>query len=308
MKEKSFTLVELLAVIFIIGILAGLLLPAIGRVRREAQIKAQQVEIRAIEVALESFYSDFLQYPPDPNPNADDLGLGKDLREVTDDSDNHPWDPDESPSDPDRLTDPDSLRLGGNMDLASEVFYYYLCRRWLKTSDTDTDGNPIPDAAQYRILLQISPATADLEYVDVPGGNGSPYLAPKKDRIGDSDGDGLLELLDIWGMPYLYWNNADGVTCLVEVEGNPENPFHSAPVNATSATPPSDYPNALQESGVDLWHHPINEFTFDIYSLGPNRANNLGFNDINFGNAMTDDDLNGPNGGIVDDEDDVNNY
>jgi len=306
-KEKSFTLVELLAVIFIIGILAGLLLPAIGRVRRDAQIKAQQVEIRAIEVALESFYSDFLQYPPDPNPDADDLGLGKDLRKVTDENDDHPWDPDESPSDPDRLTDPDSLRLGGNMDKASEVFYYYLCRRWSKTSDTDINGATIPEAAQYRILLQINPATADLEYVDVPGGNGSPYLTPKKDRIGDSDDDGLLELLDTWDEPYLYWNNADGITCLVEVEGNPENPFHSAPVDATTPAPgpppPADYPNA-EDDPDGVWHHPINEFTFDIYSFGPNRANNLGFNDINFGNAQVDDDDND----TPDDEDDVNNY
>ncbi len=305
MKEKSFTLVELLAVIFIIGILAGLLLPAIGRVRRDAQIKAQQAEIRAIEVALELFYSAFLQYPPDPSTVAS-------LTKVEDSLNKNLWNPDESPSDNNRggvgADDPDSLRLGGNMDLASEVFYYYLCRRWLKTSDTATNGNTIPVDARYRILLQINPASADLEYVNVPGGNGSPYIAPKKDRIGDSDGDGLLELLDIWGQPYLYWNNADGVTCLIEVEGNPENPFDSAPVDATSATLPSDYPNAVQESGVDLWHHPINEFTFDIYSYGPNRANNLGFNDINFGNARTDDDKNGPNGGTVDDEDDVNNY
>jgi len=188
------------------------------------------------------------------------------------------------------------------MDLASEVFYHCLCRKWSKT---DTSVTP-----PYQILLQINPNTAALEYVDVPGGNGSPYLTPKRDRIGDSDGDGLLELLDMWGRPYLYWNNADGITCLVQVELNLENPFHSAPVDGTTAAPgpPSGYPNAVKEAADDVWHHPHNDTNFDIYSFGPNRADNLGFNDINFGNARTDDDLNGPNGGTVDDEDDVNNY
>lgn len=296
MKERSFTLVELLAVIFIIGILAGLLLPAIGRVRRDAQIKAQQVEIRAIEVALESFYSDFLQYPPDPNDNAT-------LDSFTVDN---PDDPTQTDDDID-----DTVTL----DNASEVFYYYLCRRWKKTGggvvcqialDIDEDGNIDPKEYPGPGVDTDDDDSINEDNIDVPGGNGSPYLIPKKDRIGDSDGDGLLELLDIWGQPYLYWNNADGITCLTETD-----PQDSAPVDGTTPAPgpppPADYPNA-EDDPDGVWHHPINEFTFDIYSFGPNRANNLGFNDINFGNAMTDDDLNGPNGGTVDDEDDVNNY
>jgi len=150
----------------------------------------------------------------------------------------------------------------------------------------------------------------DEDSIEVPGGNASPYIDAKKDRIGDSDGDGVLELLDTWGKPYLYWNNADGVTCLVSIGGNPQNPFDSAPVDGTTVAPgpPADYPTAVKEAAVDVWHHPLNHYKFDICSTGPNRVDNLGFNDINFGNAKTDDDQNGPHGGVEDDEDDVNNY
>lgn len=281
MKEKSFTLVELLAVIFIIGILAGLMVPAIGRMRRHAQINAQQVENRAIEIALECFYSDYLQYPPDPNADSS-------LIEVRDASANHPWDPDSNPSSPLRL----APTGGGSMDLASEVFYYYLCREWSKTDTTLLPAN------RYRILLQINPATATLEYVDIPGGHSSPYLTPKSDRIGDTDDDGLLELLDSWGIPYLYWNNADGVTCETTATGN--DPEDSAVCYQDVGRRPD---GAVQDAG-NVWHHPHNEYNFDFYSLGLNRADNLGFNDISFGDARADDDANG----TVDDEDDVNNY
>ena len=279
MKEKSFTLIELLAVIFIIGILAGLLVPAIGRVRRDAQIKAQQVEIRAIEIALESFYSDYLQYPPDPN-------AASSLIEVRDASANEPWNPDSDPSSPSRL----APTGGGSMDLASEVFYYYLCSKWSRTDTT------LPLANRYRILLQINPATTTLEYVDVRGDNGSPYLAPKSDRIGDTDGDGLLELLDIWRIPYRYWNNADGITCETGANDPEDSPVCYQDVGRRPD-------GAVQDAG-DVWHHPHNEYNFDIYSLGLNRADNLGFNDISFGDAGNDDDDND----TVDDEDDVNNY
>jgi|GEM_PF-4281639 len=307
MKEKSFTLVELLAVIFIITILAGLLIPAIGKVRRDAQFRAQQTDLRNIELALESFYSDYLQYPPDPN---DIDPTATDSHDATLDSFTV-----DNPDDPEQNIAgiPDTVTL----DNASEVFYYYLCRQWLKTGgtvvchialDIDGDGNLLD--ADHDGMDDDGDGLIDEDSIEVPGGNASPYIDAKKDRIGDSDGDGVLELLDTWGKPYLYWNNADGVTCLVSIGGNPQNPFDSAPVDGTTVAPgpPADYPTAVKEAAVDVWHHPLNHYKFDICSTGPNRVDNLGFNDINFGNAKTDDDQNGPHGGVEDDEDDVNNY
>jgi len=61
----GFTLVELLVVISIIAILAGLLIPVIGAVRRRGQVTATVLEIQNLKNAIEQYKQKFGDYPPD---------------------------------------------------------------------------------------------------------------------------------------------------------------------------------------------------------------------------------------------------
>jgi prepilin-type N-terminal cleavage/methylation domain-containing protein len=51
-KNSAFTLVEMLAVIAIVGMLAGILLPAIGAVRSGAMVYRTRLQLHSIAVAL----------------------------------------------------------------------------------------------------------------------------------------------------------------------------------------------------------------------------------------------------------------
>jgi len=61
----GFTLVELLAVIAIVGILAGLLLPALARGKEKAKATKAHVELQAVGLALQMYSDDHLgRVPP----------------------------------------------------------------------------------------------------------------------------------------------------------------------------------------------------------------------------------------------------
>jgi len=59
----GFTLIELLVVIAIIGILAGLLLPALGKAKNQARVTQAKVEIKNIEGAISKYEADYSRYP-----------------------------------------------------------------------------------------------------------------------------------------------------------------------------------------------------------------------------------------------------
>lgn len=65
-SRRCLTLIELLVVIAILGILASLLLPALGRARLDAQVAVARGELRGLEAALEAYNSDEGFYPRDP--------------------------------------------------------------------------------------------------------------------------------------------------------------------------------------------------------------------------------------------------
>ena len=65
MSRRGFTLVEMLAVVVIIGILASLITAAAFSAIRKAKVTAIAAEIGQIELALNNYKSQFGEYPPD---------------------------------------------------------------------------------------------------------------------------------------------------------------------------------------------------------------------------------------------------
>ncbi|MEO1525449.1 MAG: type II secretion system protein [Planctomycetota bacterium] len=64
-KAAGFTLVELLVVITIIGVIAGLAIPAIGQVRRTMIKAGMTAELNVIEQGFDSYKTKYGDYPPD---------------------------------------------------------------------------------------------------------------------------------------------------------------------------------------------------------------------------------------------------
>ena len=65
---RAFTLIELLVVISIMGLLAALIFPVAGAVKRQQYLKTASGELAQIETALDNYKAKYGVYPPS-NPN-----------------------------------------------------------------------------------------------------------------------------------------------------------------------------------------------------------------------------------------------
>ena len=65
MKEKGFTLIEMLLVVAIIGFLVAILLPSVAGFGSDAKDKAVKADLRQLKTAVEVYYISFGAYPDD---------------------------------------------------------------------------------------------------------------------------------------------------------------------------------------------------------------------------------------------------
>ena len=72
-SSKRFTLIELLIVIAIIGILAGLVFPALGTVRNNAKRSKASTECQSLKTAIIMYESEFSCWPAKVSGSADSL-------------------------------------------------------------------------------------------------------------------------------------------------------------------------------------------------------------------------------------------
>jgi general secretion pathway protein G len=81
-NEKGFTLIELLIVIVILGVLAGIVVFAVGGITDRGKTSACKADVKNVEIAQEAFYAQSTAVPPVYAGDVDALVTAKLLREA----------------------------------------------------------------------------------------------------------------------------------------------------------------------------------------------------------------------------------
>ncbi|MFO7957485.1 MAG: type II secretion system protein [Candidatus Brocadiia bacterium] len=227
-KRAAFTLVELLVVIGIIAILAGMLMPALQAARTRAQESSTRNLIHQCEVAATGFFNDYGDYPPSTWPELLDM-LEYD-------------------------TDGDGTYEGVD-DPASDDYIDFTA--FPNNPDIDPDDSWINNPAAHNEGIEVFVAA-------VATRTGGPYLEPGGDQLGNTDRDSdhiidehvrrasnwffgsedLFELVDFWGNPLVYVHNRD----YANHDGFLEGPVEFEDAGALETINPEDWATSGYEA------------------------------------------------------------
>jgi type II secretion system protein G len=74
--QRGFTLVELMVVVAIIALIAGIIIPNYVHARRQASVSDTEANLKQIATALELYFTDNLQYPAGNDADVDPALFG----------------------------------------------------------------------------------------------------------------------------------------------------------------------------------------------------------------------------------------
>jgi prepilin-type N-terminal cleavage/methylation domain-containing protein len=163
----AFTLIEMLTVIAIIGILAGILVPVLITVRRKALKARAKSEIKGLATAISSYIAEFGAPPPDTNTNLKSAMLD--------------------------ASDADSGNVAFvDMDTPNECLVWFLTREYFQSYDSTTNFKDETDKRPTEVD-DVYARAALKPTLDIPA---------RSKR--DFDQDDFWEFVDPWGKPYIY--------------------------------------------------------------------------------------------------------
>ena len=238
LRTRAFTLIEMLTVIAIIGILAGILIPVVSAAMRRARVVEATADVSKLYQAATTYNLDFGAFPPDctafwtsPNPaepQADNPFPGY-------------WIPvaslQQMPLNPNELLTW-YLSMQYSSGQYSTVTHSYPAAGYPEDYPAAVPWKPLPLPGLYGWI----PSSASVVFARGSNANSGPYFDLKAKQKTDVNKNGYYEFMDPWGRPYMYRAYPQTVVNGATVD-KVSSDGKTVRLTLTDLTPPSTAPN-----------------------------------------------------------------